>query len=434
MAVVIQQGAQRENGLLASFDRGGPSALRPGGPLGPVSDAGDPLSLRIARPAASLNERDASGRRFLLDDLTAVALTRSKYPEVTRKVDLSRSAACFRADQASVRTEASLSLSTAASESPQMQYLRAALGRASVRKSDGQTVVLMVVFMIVIVGAAGLVLDVGSWYRADRAAQATADAAALAGAQKLIAGTAEATALAEEYADKNGGGDPTITFGQRVAPNDLITVDLARPAPSFFTKLFGVDSVQVNARATARAGIPSRARYVAPITVNEQHPMLQCQCFNDPTQVTLINLHTSGSGDAAGAFGLLNLASQQSGGNIGSDTLGSWIRDGYQDELPLGMYDSAPSANFNSSYVRDALRDRLGTELLFPVYRSPISGSGSGAEYNIIAWVGFVPTAFHASGSSGTIEGYFTKVIWQGLADETGSVPDFGVRVIQLVE
>jgi Putative Flp pilus-assembly TadE/G-like len=317
-----------------------------------------------------------------------------------------------------------------------MRQLRTVLSvRASFNRPDGQVAVLMVVFMFVLIGAAGLVLDVGSWYRADRAAQATADAAALAGAQDLAAGTSAATVLAQEYALKNGGGDTTISFGSKVVPNDLITVDLARPAPSFFTKLFGVDSVEVHAHATARAGIPSQARYVAPITVNEQHPMLQCGCFGDPTQVTLINLHSPGSGNAAGAFGLLNLDSQNSSsGNIGAGTLASWIRDGYPDALPLGAYDSAPSADFNSQQIRSAIGDRLGTELLFPVYRSPIVGSGSGAEYNIIGWVGFVPTALRGGGSSATIEGYFTQVIWQGLADDTGSVQDFGVRVISLVE
>jgi Flp pilus assembly protein TadG len=317
-----------------------------------------------------------------------------------------------------------------------MRHVRAALlARAPFRRSEGQAAALMAVVLVVLIGAAGLVLDVGSWYRADRAAQATADAAALAGAQDLVVGTTEATALAEEYAGKNGGGDTTITFGRKVSPNDLITVTVARPAPAFFTRLFGVESVEVNALATARAGIPSQARYVAPITVNEQHPMLQCECFNDPTQVVLINLHNPGSGNAAGAFGLLNLDSQHdSSGNIGAGTLASWIRDGYQDALPLGVYDSAPSANFNSQQIKSALDDRLGTELLFPVYRSPIVGSGSGAEYNIIGWVGFVPTSLHTSGSSGTISGYFTQVIWQGLADDTGSVPDFGVRVITLVE
>jgi Flp pilus assembly protein TadG len=315
-----------------------------------------------------------------------------------------------------------------------MQYLRAVLGRAPLHRSDGQAVVLMAVFMTVLLASAGFVLDVGSWYRADRATQATADAAALAGAQKLIDGTPDAQALAEEYADKNGGGDITISFGHKVNDNDLITVTVARTEPAFFTKLFGIDTVRVNSKATARAGVASRARYVAPITVNEQHPMLQCGCFDDPTQVVLINLHNPGGGDAAGSFGLLNLDSQQDGGNIGSDTLADWIRDGYQDDLPLGTYDSAPSANFNSGNIKDALDDRIGEELLFPVYREPIVGSGSGAEYNIIGWVGFVPTSYNLGGSSGSIRGYFTQVIWQGLADDTGSVPDFGVRVIQLVE
>ena len=50
-----------------------------------------------------------------------------------------------------------------------MQSIRAALGRAPLHKSDGQAVVLMAVVLAVLLGAAGLVLDVGSWYRADRA-------------------------------------------------------------------------------------------------------------------------------------------------------------------------------------------------------------------------------------------------------------------------
>jgi hypothetical protein len=79
------------------------------------------------------------------------------------------------------------------------------------------------------------------------------------------------------------------------------------------------------------------------------------------------------------------------------------------------------------------LRDRIGTELLFPVYRS-ITGGGSGAEFDIIGWVGFIPTSFTVGGSSGTIRGYFTQLIWQGLSDDSGTVPDVGARVIALVE
>ena len=43
-------------------------------------------------------------------------------------------------------------------------------------------------------------------------------------------------------------------------------------------------------------------------------------------------------------------------------------------------------------------------------------------------------TSYNVAGNNGTLSGYFTKVIWQGLADESGNIPDFGVRVITLVE
>ena len=61
-----------------------------------------------------------------------------------------------------------------------------------------------VVFMVVLLGFAALVIDVGSWYRAHRSAQATADASALAGAA-VLPDTAAATSLATQYAAKNGG-------------------------------------------------------------------------------------------------------------------------------------------------------------------------------------------------------------------------------------
>jgi Flp pilus assembly protein TadG len=307
--------------------------------------------------------------------------------------------------------------------------------RALYRRTDerGQVAVLFALFLAVLAGAAAMATDVGSWYRADRAAQATADAAALAGAQGLNLSTADAAALAEEYAEKNGGGDVTISFSTRVVPNDLITVTVSRPTPGYFSKVFGIEEVEVEARATARAGVPSKARGVAPIGVNEQHPMLQCRCWGQPTQLELRNLHDPGGSDAAGAFSLVNLDSIYHGGNIGAETLADWIREGYDGELPLGIYRSAPSADFNSGHIRSAINQVLGSELLFPVYRSVVEG-GSQAEYDIVAWVGFVPTSFTGGGSRGTIRGYFTQVIWHGLADESGSVPDLGVRTISLIE
>ena len=249
---------------------------------------------------------------------------------------------------------------------------RAAMHPEPLRGTEGergQVAVIMAVFLTVIVGAAAMATDVGSWYRADRAAQATADAAALAGAQGLHLSTADAAALADQYATKNGGGEVEISFSTRVVPNDLITVTVSRPAPGTSARCSAIDEVEVTARATARAGIASKARGVAPIAVDEQHPMLQCGCWGEPTQLRLRNLHDPGGSDAAGAFSLVNLDSLYNTGNVGAATLADWILDGYEDELPLGIYRSAPSADFNSGHIRSAINTRLGTELLFPVYR-----------------------------------------------------------------
>ena len=97
-----------------------------------------------------------------------------------------------------------------------------------VREETGQVLVISVVFLVVLVAMAGAVVDVGSWYYQHRKLQATADAAALAGAQGLIDGTA--VNLATQYGDKNGGGVAAddITLSATKVPNDTIRVVAAQ--------------------------------------------------------------------------------------------------------------------------------------------------------------------------------------------------------------
>jgi len=180
------------------------------------------------------------------------------------------------------------------------------------RSERGQAAVLSVVFLVALLGMAALVLDVGSWFREQRDTQAAADAAVLAAAQALPDSPGEANALAASYVTKNDGGATTTEISSAAMANDTVTVEVERSAPGIFSKLFGIDSVQVEARASARVGGMDAARWVAPIVVNEQHPDLNCSvangkpvpCFGKPTQIDLIDLHNPGSGDAAGAFGL----------------------------------------------------------------------------------------------------------------------------------
>lgn len=305
------------------------------------------------------------------------------------------------------------------------------------RRQTGQATVTTVLFLTVLLGMTGAVLDVGVWFNEDRKLQATTDAAALAAAQELPDSTALATTRAIEYGDKNGGGvgAEDITYETGVLANDTIVVQTEKDAPGIFTKLFGIDSVEVHATAKARTGVLSAARWVAPIVVNWQHPMLQCTpppCTS-PTQIDLMNLHSPGGGDAAGAFGLINLNRNDPNGNVGASTLADWMETGFEGEMGLGNYWQAPSTNFNNGQFQDALGSRLNTEVLFPIYRT-ISGPGSNARYDIIGWVGFVPTSFHAGGSTGRVNGRFVRVMWEGVASSSPSQPSFGAFTVSLVE
>lgn len=308
------------------------------------------------------------------------------------------------------------------------------------RSQSGQAAVLTVVAVTALIGMAALVLDVGSWFRAQRDTQAAADASALAAAQALPNSAGEASMLAADYLAKNGGGNSDVTFTSAFTANDTVKVHVSRPAPGFFAKIFGVDSVDVGATATARAAGVQSARWVAPIVVNYKHPLLNCgtmngkptPCFNQATELNLVDLHDPGSRDAAGSFGLINL-DLSSGGNIGAETLAAWVLKGFDQYMNIGRYDAAPSANFNNSLFQDALSARMSGDLLFPIYRT-ITGAGSGAQYDIIGWVGFRVTSFKPNGSKSTVKGYFTSVIWQGIQSQTGAGLNYGVRAIQLVE
>ncbi|MDQ5821597.1 MAG: pilus assembly protein TadG-related protein [Actinomycetota bacterium] len=284
--------------------------------------------------------------------------------------------------------------------------------------------------MTVLLGMSALVLDMGSWWRSDRALQQTVDAAALAGAQELPQSTSAATARAVEYADKNGGGlgSAGISFAGQQLSNDTIKVNMTREAPGFFSKVFGLESVTVRATASARAGTMSQAQYAAPIGVNLQHPYLSgtsCPCFNQNTTLELGKL-------GPGGFDLLNIDGSR--GGTGSDILAGWMRKGYEGFMPLDWYYSDPGAKFESRDMQDALATRVGDEMLFPIYRE-LRGQGSSFEYEIVGWVGFHLTSYSTHGNKGTLTGWFTHVIWQGIQGSSGSgSPNFGARSVQLVD
>ena len=308
----------------------------------------------------------------------------------------------------------------------------------SVRKSEsGQAFVLMALSLVVIMGMAALVVDVGNWYHTKRRLQATADAAALAGAQLLPTDSVGAQAMALSYANKNGGdvAGADIAVTSTAVADDTIGVRARKTDAGVFGSVLGIASADISARAKARVGPPLKARYVAPMVVFCDHPLIH-NCNGDSTpdfgSDTTMDYNPMG---APGAFGMLNL--DGGNGTPGSSDEADWILHGFNKYLGLGDYRSDPGAKFSSSNIQDALEARKGSVLLFPVYRQ-LDGQGQNAAYEIIGWIGFHLTSYEVHGNNSTLHGYFTEFIAQGILSEGGGdggpSSSFGVKSIQLIE
>ncbi len=154
---------------------------------------------------------------------------------------------------------------------------RSAAARGSLRKisrQTGQTLPLVVVFMLSILVFAGLVIDLGNAYRVQQALQASADAAAAGGAGQLTMtyppNTANAQSVAQRYGSEPGGvnpitGVPAGNVSEQVSVDceqqdgfdctngyaNTVTVNETAAAPTYLLKLLGFSTITLKAHAQA---------------------------------------------------------------------------------------------------------------------------------------------------------------------------------------
>lgn len=124
-------------------------------------------------------------------------------------------------------------------------------------REAGQTLVLITVMMMGLLGVAGFAIDYGFWALNKNQVQSAADASALAGASQIPAGQASAGSTAQSQYAKNGvaGDSVGVSSTTNLTANDSVTVNASRSVQTWFTSLFGVHSVTV--KGAARATIES---------------------------------------------------------------------------------------------------------------------------------------------------------------------------------
>ena len=206
-------------------------------------------------------------------------------------------------------------------------------GRSGCGAQRGAVLVLLSAGMVMLLGVAGLAIDLAGLYVARSEAQRAADAAALAGAKVFAAPgatsggvlTAAAIVKARQRAIDVGGHNSVGNQTVSILPSD-VTIDVSNPGnpvvtvvvertsarsnpmPTFFVKIFGIQTADIGASATAEAFNPS-ASSTTTVSVGAKclKPFLLPNCdalhpvnFGDPNANT--NCLISGPGGPGSSY------------------------------------------------------------------------------------------------------------------------------------
>ncbi|HET7102331.1 MAG TPA: pilus assembly protein TadG-related protein [Terriglobia bacterium] len=153
--------------------------------------------------------------------------------------------------------------------------------RSNRHDDRGVSILIIAVSMVFVLGMAGLGIDLASLYVGRSQAQRAADSAALAGAQALAGDSncvnggsgsisSACMAVARQQAEAVGNlnlvaglspaiGDADITFPSTSVNDPQVQVIASRdsshnnPMPTFFVKIFGINTANVSAKAVAEA-------------------------------------------------------------------------------------------------------------------------------------------------------------------------------------
>ena len=249
---------------------------------------------------------------------------------------------------------------------------------ASRKKDDGQAIVLTVLAMVAVLGMCALVLDVGSWFRTQRRLpgdrrrgrtrrRAVAARRPRAARSRWRSATRTRTAATSSAATSSSRRRTTRTTRSRSRQRGRTPASSRRCSASSRRKAHGA---REGARRRAGPGAGRRA------DGRQLHPPADPELQRRPTPTFDVRprLDYDPLG-APGAFGMLNL--DPNGTNPGtSEEAAAGSSTGYNKYLGLGIYRSDPGAKFSSQNIQSALQARIGTVLLFPVFKT-LDGTGS---------------------------------------------------------
>ena len=356
--------------------------------------------------------------------------------------------------------------------------------RQAIRAEQGQTLILFVVALPLLLALIALVTDGSNLFANKRSVQNVADASVLAAVRELnpcfgtgsvAACSGQVQVVASQYSYANGGpGIPTpaptppCPAGGNCLPacddtsapdwncyqtpypdstgTGTLQIRIKRSVGLSFAGIVGLSKSDVVAKAVASLGLPGGATNVSPVGVQQQiaactMPSAPVKCFG-PSFPTTLNFDSGGFG-----YALLNLNcsydTPQTNCPTSSDKqMTDYIEKGFPGTLDVNKWYQQNNGAKNGIKQGVDTAIASGQPLLIPVYDcvsvtppTVVCGPGTGdpAAYHVIGFAAFVIQSRNGwnNGQGHTFTGYFTQFIATGISAGPGGT-DFGVHVVSL--
>ncbi|MDH3300503.1 MAG: pilus assembly protein TadG-related protein [Acidimicrobiia bacterium] len=268
------------------------------------------------------------------------------------------------------------------------------------RNDDGVTLPLVALMLVVIMGMASLVVDLGSGWRTRRALIPATDAAALAAAQDYAQGLDGCSLSAGNYLASNEGAavldlcDPHAS-----GTNGYVTVAASHNVQTWFAAVLGLGDYTVTSASTAAWSDPSGVNGLRPLGLCLNGDAdLQNAVYNpdaDPVEIVVeyTKEHPNDCGSTTGNWGPIDL---DGNGNSHQD-MNDWLLDGYPGLIEFSDHvvtsctdehclegDTGADLAGSQSYLNTLVsRDEY---ILLPLFNF-VEGNGANARYHVVGIV-----------------------------------------------
>jgi Flp pilus assembly protein TadG len=298
------------------------------------------------------------------------------------------------------------------------------------REERGSVLVVVAIALTAIFGLAALSTDVGRLYVMRQRLSAVADAAALAGGERLPADPTGAVNNAIAYLQKNNI-DPARATIALTESNHKISVTIDDAVPMTFARIVGHSQEPVSSSATAWATPISGVYGAVPLGVARADWVYG--------QLVYLKMDASTGTVSPGNYQALAL------GRTGASTYESNLANGYPGWIRMGNWIDTQTGNMATPTVR-GVNTRISQDP-YSTYttvkrQSPrlvkvpiladynVNGSG---QVNVVGFaMFFLEQGIDEGNEKGQIVGRFVKMMTEGEAN--GSAPDYGLYAVKLTQ